>query len=133
MDRLAILAGSTVNGHFKNTLGGLRTSGYITPARVTPIQATEEGLIALGSWDPLPVGEDLRNYWVGRLGGGLGAKIFRVLIETFPQPLSLEKLAQRSDSTVNGHFNNTIGSLRTMGLMTPARTPIKASDYLFEE
>ena len=131
LDRLAILAGSTVSGHFNNTLGGLRSSGYVTQARVLPIQATAEGLTALGGYEPLPTGRALREYWLNRLGGGMQSKIFGVLIETYPRTMALEELAAACGSTVSGHFNNTIGSLRTMGLMTPARTPIKASDDLF--
>lgn len=131
LDRLAILAGSTVSGHFNNTLGGLRSSGYVTPARVIPIQATREGLAALGSYEPLPTGRALRQYWLNRMSGGLQGKIFQALIDTYPRTLALEELAAACGSTVSGHFNNTVGSLRTMGLMTPARTPIKASDDLF--
>ncbi len=133
LDRLAILAGSTVNGHFNNTLGSLRTGGFVSPARVTPIQITQDGFNALGHYDPLPVGAELRKYWIRCLGNGMGSKILRALIAQYPETISLDELAAACESTVNGHFNNSIGSLRTMGLMTPARTPIKASDYLFEE
>lgn len=133
LERLAALARSTVSGHFNNTVGNLRTSGYITPARVSPIQITQEGVHALGNYDPLPMGADLRLYWVNRLGAGLGSKILRTLIQSYPRSLSLEELAAECDSSVSGHFNNTIGSLRTMGLMTPARTPILASENLFTE
>ena len=132
VDRLAILANSTVNGHFNSSVSSLRTSGYLTPARVSPIQITQEGIAALGDYEPMPVGEGLRQYWMNRLGG-LGSKILRSLIAQYPDPISVEDLAASCDSTVNGHFNSTVSSLRTMGLMTPARTPIKASDYLFEE
>jgi hypothetical protein len=133
LDRLAILSTSTVNGHFNNTLGSLRSSGYVTAARITPIQITQEGLSALGSYDPMPTGEALRQYWLNRMGSGIGSKILRVLIENYPNPISLDGLAKASSGTLNGHFNNTVGSLRTMGLMTPARTPIRASEHLFEE
>lgn len=129
--RLAILAGSTVNGHFNSSVSSLRTSGLISAARVTPIRITHDGLSTLGDFDPLPVGEDLRLYWLNRVGG-LGSKILSVLIQYYPNSLSVEELASAAGSTVNGHFNSTVSSLRTMGLMTPARTPIKASNYLFE-
>lgn len=133
LNRLAIITGTTVSGHFNNTIGALRTSGYITAARVTPIQITQQGLSALGEYDALPVGKELRQYWIDKLGAGIAGKIFLVLIEAYPRPMSLEDLAGSCDTTVSGHFNNTVGSLRTMGLMSPARTPIKAVDDLFEE
>jgi len=131
-DRLAALAGYTVNGHFNNMVGTLRTQEFITPARVSPIQIVPAGLQALGSYDPLPVGEGLREYWLNRVGVSK-ARILRVLFEAFPESLSTEDLAARAGYTVNGHFNNMIGSLRTMGLITPPRQPIKAMEYMFDE
>ncbi len=131
-DRLAALSGYTVNGHFNNMLGFLRGNEFITPARVAPIQITEAGLEALGDYDPLPTGVDLQNYWVQRVGPSK-AKILMVLFANYPTGFSAGDLAEASGYTVNGHFNNMIGSLRTMGLITPPRQPIKAMDYLFEE
>lgn len=93
LDRLAILSGYTVNGHFKNTLGRLRSRNLMSPARVIPIQITQAGLRELGDFEPLPTGKDLQQWWLGKLGG-----------------------AER----------------RTKGLMSPARTPIRASEDFFE-
>lgn len=132
VERLAILANSTVNGHFNSTVSSLRTSGYVTPARVTPIQITEDGMGALGAYEPMPVGAELRAYWISKVGG-LKAKILSTLCQDYPSTFPIEALAEACGSTVNGHFNSSVSSLRTMGLMTPARTPIKASDYLFED
>lgn len=130
--RLAILAGYTVNGHFNNIMGGLRTKEYITPPRVSPIQATTPGLKALGSFEPLPTGEDLQKWWLGRLTHPEG-KILQVLLASYPQPLEVEELASRAGYTVNGHFNNVMGSLRGKGLISPPRMPIKAADDFFED
>lgn len=132
INRLAALSGYTVNGHFNNMVGGLRASGHITPARVSPIQITDAGLKALGPFEPLPTGQGLRDYWLNRVGPSKG-RILQVLFGAYPEPLNIEELADRAGYTVNGHFNNMIGSLRTMGLITPPRQPIKAVDYLFED
>jgi hypothetical protein len=129
--RLAALAGYTVNGHFNNLVGSLRSQEYITPARVFPIQITEGGLAALGTFEPLPTGEGLRTYWLDRVGPSK-AKLLRALIELYPGAADTEQLAQLAGYTVNGHFNNLVGSLRTMGLITPPRQPIRAMDYFFE-
>jgi hypothetical protein len=131
INRLAALAGYTVNGHFNNMLGSLRLNEYITPARTLP-QITQAGLKALGDFEPLPRGEALREYWLQRVGRSK-AKILKVLFDFYPKPLVIDELAEEAGYTVNGHFNNMMGSLRTMGLITPPRQPIKAMDYLFEE
>ncbi len=131
LERLAILAGYTVNGHFNNTLGNLRSKEYLSAARVTPIVITDAGLRALGSFDPLPTGKNLQEYWLSRLSAP-EQKILRVLLQEYPQPIELDALARAAGYTINGHFNNIIGSLRGKGLMTPARIPILAASDFFE-
>lgn len=131
LQRLATLAGYTVNGHFNNVLGNLRTKEYVTPARVMPIHITAEGITALGEFEPLPTGEELQQWWLKRLTTP-EQRILEVLIANYPQPIELSDLASGAGYTVNGHFNNVVGGLRTKGLMTPAYTPIKASDDLFD-
>lgn len=128
--RLALLAGYTVNGHFNNMVGQLRTSGHITPARVSPIQITESGTEVLGPFDPLPTGEALRDYWKRRVGSSK-SRLLSVLFDNYPNDLQTVELAERAGYTVNGHFNNMLGTLRSMGLVTPARQPLRAMDHLF--
>lgn len=130
MQRLSFLAGYTVNGHFNNMIGALRGRELITPPRVTPIMITPKGETALGGWEALPVGRPLREFWVQKVGGSEG-RILRALIESYPNPLTMEELASRAGYTVNGHFNNMVGHLRSIGLMTPPRTPLRASEELF--
>jgi hypothetical protein len=131
LDRLAILAGYTVNGHFSNKLGALRTKELITGARVSPIQITPEGLRELGGFEALPTGAELQSWWLNRLSGP-EQRIMTVLFEQYPKEISLDELAQKAGYTVNGHFSNKVGSLRTKGLMTQAREPIRAAKDFFE-
>lgn len=131
IDSLATLAGYTVNGHFNNQLGGLRSKDLITPARVTPIQITNAGMSELGEFEPLPTGEELQRYWLDRLSSP-EARILQVLLDRYPESIEIEELAAEAGYTVNGHFNNQIGSLRTKGLMSPARMPILAAKEFFE-
>jgi hypothetical protein len=56
LPQVAVLTGYAVSGGgFNNYLGGLRSSGFIAGGR-EQLRITEAGLVALGSWDPLPVG-----------------------------------------------------------------------------
>ena len=105
--------------------------GFVTPALVSPIQITPEGAAALGAFNALPTGKDLQQYWLDRLSLP-EARILGVLLDAYPDEMSLEQLAGKAGYTVNGHFNNMVGSLRTKGLMTPARSPIRAAAEFFE-
>jgi hypothetical protein len=125
---LAHLAGYTVNGHFNNMLGSLRSKGYAN--RGNPVTATPEGVAALGDYEPLPSGEDLRNYWRNKVSSS-ERRILDPLLDVYPNGLEPVELARRAGYTVNGHFNNMLGHLRTIEIVQRG-TPIRASDTLFE-
>lgn len=126
---LAHLAGYTVNGHVKNMIGHLRSMTFITEG--WPVRITDAGLDALGEYRPLPTGEELHRYWYGKLSEG-EARMLRNLIEVFPDGLSQAELAARAGYTMNGHFKNMLGHLRTMEL-AEGSSLIKASESLFQE
>jgi hypothetical protein len=121
-------------GGFNNPLGSLRTAGYITPAGVDVIRATQEGLAALGPVEPLPTGPALLEHWCHhREVGGAHAAILRVLAER--GPMSKEELAHEAGMLARGEpyavdgggFNNPVGKLRTLGLMAKGH-PMRLSD-----
>jgi len=126
---LAHLAGYTVNGHFKNMVGALRSNGYMTQG--WPAKITDAGLEALGEeWEPLPTGEELKAYWLGKLSEG-EARILGFLMETYPESTFQADLAAAAGYTVNGHFKNMLGHLRTMELVE-GRGEVRASATLCE-
>jgi hypothetical protein len=91
---------------------------------------TEIGIEALGSWEPLPTGAALIDYWRGRLG-----KAERLILETltqvYPDALTKEEVAARAGYEANGGgFNNALGRLRTLELLQ-GRGELRASDNLF--
>ncbi len=59
------------------------------------------------------------------------ARILRPLIEAYPYGLLKEELAQAAGYTVNGHFNNLLGHLRTIGIVQRGN-PVRASETLFQ-
>ena len=90
----------------------------------------EAGIRALGSWEPLPAGSGLVDYWRARLG-----KAERVMLETltqgYPDALTKEEVAARAGYEPNGGgFNNALGRLRTLELVQ-GRGQLQASDNLF--
>ena len=92
---------------------------------------TESGIQTLGSWEPLPAGLALIEYWRGRLG-----KAERLILETltqaYPAPLTKEEVAAKAGYEANGGgFNNALGRLRTLELVQ-GRGELKASDNLFD-
>jgi uncharacterized protein len=115
---VAMLAGYSANaGHFGNELGGLRRTGLIEPGM--PLKITPDGLAALGSWEPLPEGRDLVDYWLShpRLGKA-EREILRALLDAWPSPLTKPEVAERAGYSAGaGHFGNSLGRLRSMQLI----------------
>jgi hypothetical protein len=128
--QVAVLTGYSCNsGGFNNALGKLRSLEYIT--RGSPIKITEGGEARLGnSWEPLPEGEDLVKYWLAQL-----PKCERIILETlvkiYPDGLGSQELGEQTGYSSNsGGFNNALGRLRTLELVSRGQ-PIKASENLF--
>lgn len=128
--QIAILAGyAHSGGGFNNALGWLRSQGYIQGS--DHIQITQTGLDALGSFEPLPVGQDLLRHWYSNLNKAERAAL-ECLADTYPQSLSKEEVANRTGYEANGGgFNNALSKLRTLELIS-GRGELVASDALFE-
>jgi hypothetical protein len=129
----AFAARYTINGHFNNTLGSLNTRGYIQyPSRGT-IELTGEGRGCATHPDVPPTAEALQIMVRGKLDGPT-TKLYDVLISKYPDAVSRDELASTAGYTVNGHFNNTLGTLHSMGVAEyPDRGLVRASKVLFLE
>lgn len=130
--QLAILAGYAHNGGaFNNPLANLRSRGWAEGSS-DRIVITEAGAAALGSWEPLPEGDELREYWFGNLPGP-PAKILRVLCDAYPEGMSKSDLAKASGyEPSGGAFNNPLARLRSLELVTgKGGAEIRASEDLF--
>lgn len=134
--QLGILTGySAGGGGFRNALGALRTKGYITSG--DPSEITTGGMGALGSYEALPTGRALVEWWLTH--GGLN-KAEREILTVLTAPgvgrlvASREEIAERTASKYEpggGGFRNAIGKLRTLGLIE-GRPKMSASPELTE-
>jgi hypothetical protein len=129
--QVAVLTGYAPNGGgFNNYLGALRSRALIK-GDGDKLTITDTGIETLGSWEPLPMGAALVEYWRSRLG-----KAERLILETltqaYPNALTKEEVAAGAGYEANGGgFNNALGRLRTLELVE-GRGEIKASDSLFQ-
>jgi uncharacterized protein len=129
--QVAVLTGyAATGGGFNNYLGALRSRRLIE-GDGDRLTINEAGTRALGSWEPLPTGSNLVDYWRNRLG-----KAERLILETltqaYPAGLNNEDVAARAGYEANGGgFNNALGRLRTLELVQ-GRGELRASDNLFD-
>lgn len=129
--QLAMLSGYAIGGGFNNAVGSLRSSGYINKAG-EPILILPHGLVAIeGNYEPLPEGRALLDFWLGKLARA-ERLILSELVESWPNPMSKEELAERTGYAIAGGFNNALGRLRTLQLITRG-VQIFADETLAEE
>ena len=127
--QVAVLTGYAVSGGgFNNYLGGLRSKGFIAGGG-EQLRITEAGLEALGSWDPLPVGPALIDYWRRQLGKA-ERLVLEALVNAYPAALSKAEIAVQTGYEANGGgFNNALGRLRTFELIE-GRGELRISENL---
>lgn len=127
--QLGIRAGlSSRSGTFSNYLSRARSNGWIDGFELLKI--TEDGISALGGFDPLPEGPELAAFWLRELGDSGAARMLRVLCDAYPGSLSTETLGERAQiSHRSGTFSNYLSRLRGLELVT-GRGEIRASEEL---
>lgn len=127
-------------GAFQNPLGALRNDKGNNPW--PPLIQYGNGTVSLTAdgrkraAKPLDIGtaEDLHREVLAALDGPM-AKILTVLLETYPDPISKETLAERAGyAEGGGAFQNPLGRLRSCGLIEyPQKGQVVALPLLFLE
>src|SRR5260370_37478616 len=85
------------------------------------LRITETGIRELGSWEPLPTGSALVDYWRGRLGKA-ERLILEMLTHVYPDPLTKEEVAvEAGDGANQGGVDNPPGRARTRWLVPGPR------------
>lgn len=128
--QVAVLCGYAMKGgRFNNILGSLRSGGFVKGSDVLMI--TDEGLDALGSYDPLPHGDELLQHWRGQMGAGEAA-VLDAIVAAYPRGVTKEHVAETVGYEARGgRFNNILGRLRTLQFIE-GRGELKASEDLFD-
>lgn len=130
--QVATLSGySVTSGGFANSLGKLRTLGFIEGRG--DLQITDSGSVAIdGQYDPLPTGPALLTHWQRKLGKCERA-ILHCLVDAWPKSMARDDIATTTGySPTSGGFANSLGKLRTLELIE-GRGELKADDTLARE
>ncbi len=131
---VAFFAGYTVNGHFNNLVGGLRGIGLLDYPSGGRLCLTDGGReLGNAASNPITSLQDFHDLWLGKLGSP-EQKILTMLLECRGDPIGREDLAAATGYTVNGHFNNCVGHLKTLGAAYyPRGGYVAASPVMFPE
>jgi hypothetical protein len=131
--QVAFVAGYTVNGHFNNMVGSLRTKGLVDYPQGGGVSLTDTGTAATEMPAERPTFDQLTAAVEQVLKGDAQRRIFRAVVDERDRNLTREQLASLTGYTVNGHFNNMVGSLRSLGVIDyPAKGGV-CLGQMFEE
>lgn len=127
--QVAILTGySHKSGGYRNALSKLRSAGYIDGRG--DVTATSVGVAALGEYDPLPTGAELRRWWSENQLGKAERAILDVLSERYPDTVDVAEIADATGySPTSGGFRNALSRLRSLELAA-GRGSLTMSDTL---
>lgn len=128
--QIGILSGySASSGSFNNSISKLRTLGYLS-GNSDQLMITQEGIKNVGTYEKLPEGEALHQYWINKLPKCEGV-VLNCLIQNYPNSMSKIILGESTNySDGSGSFNNALSKLRTLELITGS-ADLRASDNLF--
>jgi hypothetical protein len=115
-EQTAFVARYSVNGHFNNTLGNMRTKGLVDYPAGNCVALTDAGRALAHGPEAAPTNEELIDRTRAVLREEPQRRLFTALVDA-GEMLTREDLASRTNYSVNGHFNNTLGRLRSLGLV----------------
>jgi len=121
------------SGTFTKYLSNLRTAGLIDEQ--SGFRPTPSGEAAAAAF-PQPLrGQDLRDAWLSRVGGGGETRMFAALLNAGGGWLSRQELGELAGlEPDSGTFTKYLSNIRVKGLMDEDRRQgFKAADVFFEE
>lgn len=123
--QLAILSGYRMSGGFNGAIASLKREHLIEGSgKNYTISAT--GKVAIGRVPPLPTGRELFAYWLAN-SDPYEAAILQFLRQSYPNPQTLEEVAQATNYKLSGGFNGAIAKLRRLELIEGSGKALKIS------
>lgn len=128
--QLALLSGYRYNRHLRNNLGTLRAAGYIVGENTGQIDSTLAGRSVISHYEArLDTPSALAAHWLEQFDKQ-PRSILSVLLE-YPKGTDHKHLCEATGYSYNRHFRNSLGELRSAGvLIGPNTGTMKAAPEL---
>jgi len=127
-DQLGVLTGYKSTSRYEYTRS-LAAKGFVvaSPNRVEP---TDEGVRALGDYEPMPTGSALYEFWQRKLSGA-ELKILQVLVES-SGPLSFEEIERAVNIKATSRYEYIRKLKARLLVETPGSGLVQAAGALFD-
>lgn len=126
--------GYASSGSTSAAFAELSRNGWATSPTANGLRITDSGLGALGDFDPLPLGRELREYLLtGDKLSTMEKAILRVLSEDYPEPVGKGVVLERAKYASSGSTSAAFARLTRYGYAVSAgANQLRASERLFE-
>lgn len=117
-------------GTWRTYMAELRGKGWVDGGK-DHMRITDAGLEALGSYDPLPTGEELVQYWRNRLGDSGKRAIFDAVVARYPDSIDVDEVSKITGiARAGGTWRTYMAELRGLGIIE-GRGDLQAAADLF--
>lgn len=129
--QIGVRAGlSSQSGTFSTYISKARANGWVEGSGTLYI--TQDGLDALGDFEPLPSGQQLLEHWLRELGQSGASRMLRTLADVYPRTMTNAELGEAAGvSSSSGTFSTYLSKLRALELIS-GRGELRASEEFFE-
>lgn len=133
--RVGFLSGYSPNsGNFNNLLGQLKGAELVAYPRPGAVELTDAGRALAQQPENAVTTAELHSKLLDKLNGPQ-RKVMWYVLSRHPEACSREEIADATEYSANsGNFNNILGSLKSLGVISrPAPGFVRAEDLLFLE
>src|SRR5258708_223725 len=110
-------------GTWRTYMAELRGKGWINGGK-DHMQITEEGLQALGEYEPLPTGHELVEYWRRRLGDSGKRAIFDAVVGVYPGSINTNEVSSITGiAQAGGTWRTYMAGVGGAGIIESRATP----------
>lgn len=128
---ICIYAGYRPSGDVSSAFARLASEGW-TARTADGVKITEAGVAALGPYEPLPTGAELREYWLGRVSPLERALLAR-LFELHPDGDSKGAIVEAVGYKPSGDVSSAWAKFNRLGWTQRTANGVKAASFWFEE
>jgi hypothetical protein len=129
--QIIIYAGYKPSGDVSTAFGRFEREGW-SRAGGGGLVITPAGLSALGPYEPLPKGRDLREKMLQE-ASPVERGLLSVLFEAYPTAMSKGEIVVKAGYKPSGDVSTAFGKFARLRWMVPEGRDVRASDVLFEE
>lgn len=128
--RLLLHAGYSSSGDTSTAFAALSAQGYMT-SESGQVSITQAGADALGAYDPLPTGEELRAQTINSLSRMEGS-LLKVWFEAYPQAMAKGDVLKAAGYSSSGDTSTAFARLNGRGFIVKNGTAYTASEEFFK-